>query len=171
MLNSKYSAALIIICFFIVSCGQQNSTPAEPQSATPAELDTIKPKPQPQPVALPPQYADANLAVGKREFAKCKACHTLEEGQARKIGPNLYGIFGKPAAAVPNFKYSKAMLEKPIIWDHANFDQWIFNPRQFLPGTSMAFSGIKNPEKRRALLAYIYIQTGGELEKKSDGFE
>ncbi|PHR62518.1 MAG: cytochrome c family protein [Robiginitomaculum sp.] len=113
-------------------------------------------------IELPASLAGADLAIGKRQFSKCRACHTIKQGQANRVGPNLYGIFGSTAAQNPKFRYSKALQGAEKTWDMETIDTWISNPRQAVPGTSMAFVGIKDDEKRKALLAYLYTETGGQ---------
>lgn len=103
------------------------------------------------------QAGDA--AAGKKVFNKCKACHTLEEGGKKRVGPNLYGIIGKTAGTSEGFKYSKAMTESGIVWDEAQLGAFLTKPKDVVPKTKMAFPGIKKPEQLENLLAYIVEQT------------
>jgi len=145
----------------------------EPQSNKDATLPTnteITPKIKEGVAAdennpVPKILQGADLAIGKRQFAKCRACHTTGKVGASRIGPNLYSVFGAQAASKPKFRFSKALRESGIIWDAQTLDKWIANPRQYVPGTTMAFVGVRDTEKRRALLAYLYAQTHDAIEE------
>ena len=97
----------------------------------------------------------ADVEAGKKVFRKCKACHTLKAGGKSAIGPNLYGVVGREAAAVDGFKYSKAMKESGLVWDEANLTGYLTKPKEFLPGNKMPFPGLKKPEQIENVIAYI----------------
>ena len=102
---------------------------------------------------------------GAKVFKKCKACHTLEEGGANKVGPNLWGFHGRAAGAVEGFKYSAAMEEKAaggMVWDDATFLAYITKPRDVVPKGSMAFAGLKKEQQRIDLLVYLKQETGAQ---------
>jgi cytochrome c len=99
--------------------------------------------------------AAADPALGKRQYIFCQACHTVAAGGANKLGPNLSGIVGKEAAVAPGFVYSAALVEAGLVWDAASLDQWIANPSAMVPGTTMVFAGIRDPEQRANLIAYL----------------
>lgn len=104
-----------------------------------------------------PAFA-GDAAKGKRVFAKCKACHVLE-GDKKKVGPSLEGLFGRTAGTHPSFtKYSKAMKNSGIVWDEATLREFLAKPKTYIKGTKMAFPGIKKPKQLDDLLAYLNEQ-------------
>ncbi|MEC9184733.1 MAG: cytochrome c family protein [Pseudomonadota bacterium] len=96
----------------------------------------------------------ADAAKGKKVYNKCKACHALKAGK-NKVGPTLHGLFGRKAATVPNFKYSKAMKTSGVTWDEESLRAYLKKPRKFIKGTRMAFAGIKKINQMDDLLAYL----------------
>lgn len=96
-----------------------------------------------------------DVAAGKKVFNKCKACHTIDEGGKKRVGPNLHGIIGKAAGTSEGFKYSAAMKESGIVWDEAKLGEFLTKPKAVVPKTKMAFPGIKKPEQLENLIAYI----------------
>lgn len=102
--------------------------------------------------------ATADPAKGADVFKKCAACHNAESGGANAIGPNLWGVVGKPHAAHPGFAYSEALKGKPGNWDFANLNEWLTSPRAYANGTKMTFAGLSKPEDRANVIAYLNKQ-------------
>lgn len=106
--------------------------------------------------------ASADAAAGEKVFAKCSACHTINQGGANGIGPNLFGVagtaIGKHAAG---FAYSSALSGHGENWTWENLDHWLANPRGFADGTKMSFAGLSKAEDRANLLAYLKANGGG----------
>lgn len=98
--------------------------------------------------------AEGDAAKGEKQYKKCKTCHALEDGK-NKVGPHLVGLFGREAGSVEGFKYSKAMLESGIVWDEATLDAYLKKPKEAVPGTKMAFAGMKKEQQRIDLIAYL----------------
>lgn len=108
--------------------------------------------------------ASADASKGEAIFKKCGACHNNEKGGANGIGPNLYGIVGKGHAAAAGFAYSETlggMKGKPWSWDELG--AWLKNPKEYAPGTKMAFAGISKPEDRAALIAWLNTKSDAPL--------
>jgi cytochrome c len=105
---------------------------------------------------LGPLLAAADPEAGAKVARKCAACHSFEQGGPNKIGPNLYGVIGGPVAHRDDYSYSQALQDKAgETWSYANLDAYLESPKDFAPGNKMTFAGLKKPEDRAALLAYL----------------
>jgi cytochrome c2 len=98
--------------------------------------------------------AHADIDAGAKAARKCAACHSFEEGGANKIGPPLWGVIGRDVAAL-DFAYSDALSEKEGAWDYQALDAFLAEPREWAPGTKMAFVGIREPEERADVILYL----------------
>jgi cytochrome c len=114
--------------------------------------------------SLPAPYNTGDLENGKRKFAMCRSCHTINQGGPNMTGPNLYGVFGRKAGAVEGFAYSDAVKAAGFIWDADHLDKWLADPRGFMPGTKMSFMGLKEPKDRIDVIAYLKVETGYKPE-------
>lgn len=106
-----------------------------------------------------PALADGDAAAGEKVFNKCKACHTLEAGK-NKVGPSLHGLIGRAAGSVDGFKYSKAMQESGLTWNEENLEKFLTKPKDLVPGTRMAFAGLKKEDDIENVIAYIKANGG-----------
>lgn len=111
---------------------------------------------------LPEPYRSADYSRGRRTFKLCQSCHTLAEGGPNLVGPNLYGVFGREIGSVDGFRYSDAVTKADFEWTPEVLAQWLENPRGFLPGNNMSFAGVRRPDDRLAVIAYIMVETGWE---------
>ena len=104
-----------------------------------------------------PALADGGAAKGEKVYAKCKACHDIENG-VNKVGPTLKGLIGRNAASVPDYKYSEAMLAKAaegLVWDEATLAAYLPDPKAYVPKNKMAFAGVKKPEDIENIIAFL----------------
>jgi cytochrome c len=102
-------------------------------------------------------HADGDAAKGEKIYVKCKTCHDIDKG-VNKVGPSLKGLVGRKAAAVPDFKYSEAMIAKGaegVVWDEATLTVYLPDPKAFVPKTKMVFAGLKKPEDIEDLIAFL----------------
>lgn len=96
-----------------------------------------------------------DVAAGKSSFNKCLACHAIGEGAKNKVGPELNGLNGRKSGSAPGYSYSDANKNSGITWDEATFKEYIKDPKAKVPGTKMAFAGIKKESEVNDLWAFI----------------
>ena len=114
---------------------------------------------RPEPADLASAMANADAKAGERTYLLCQSCHTLNEGGLNKVGPNLYGFYGSPAAQADGFIFSEALSDAGISWDEETLDRWLTNPSTTVPGTTMIFVGISDQQQRADLIAYLRSAT------------
>lgn len=151
-------ALIVLVGLALASCGQNGdgvAAPAAPSRPVPtaAEKATLL-------ATLPAPWSQADLDNGRRVFARCRSCHTITEGGPNMTGPNLYGVFGRRAGALPGYNYSDAVRQADFVWDGEQLDHWLENPRTFLRGTKMSFAGIADAQDRRDVIAFLKVETG-----------
>jgi cytochrome c len=110
-------------------------------AAAPADLGTL--------------LAAADASRGERSGAVCLTCHTFESGGPNRTGPNLHAVLGKPVAARPGFAYSPALQQQGGTWTYELLDRFLASPSKAVPGTKMAFAGLRNPRDRANLIAWL----------------
>jgi cytochrome c len=125
------------------------------EEAAPAEAEVT-------PVAATENFADftGTAAAGKAVFVQCQACHVQQEG-VNRVGPSLHNIVGRQSGSVEGFRYSQANQGSNVVWTEENLFTYLKNPRAFMPGTTMAFAGIPDPQKRADLIAFLKVN--GEI--------
>ncbi len=114
---------------------------------------------------VPPDWGTvlptADVAAGEAVFAKCKSCHNADNGGANGTGPNLWGVVGRKPGSHPGFAYSTGMTDfgaKQPIWDYEHIYEFVKNPQKYISGTKMTFVGLKKPEDRINVIAYLHKQ-------------
>lgn len=168
------------LALMLAACGGSDTTnPAPPPSAAPA-TETAEPAAEPAPAEVEPAAEAApaeaapldaaapapatgatgyaaytgDAAKGKRVFAQCMTCHSVQEGR-NNVGPSLYQIVGRESGTIPGFKYSAANQNSDVVWTEENLFNYLENPQAYIPGTIMAFPGLRNPQDRADVIAYL----------------
>ena len=119
----------------------------KPSGAQPAQPEKQEPIEQ--------LLAKADLGRGENSAKKCAACHTFNKGGRPLVGPNLWGVVGRPKASESGFNYSAALKAKGGNWSIDEINQFITNPRGYIPGTNMTFAGIPRASERADVVAYL----------------
>lgn len=99
--------------------------------------------------------AEGDAAKGEKVFKKCATCHNIAAGEGNKVGPNLYGIIGRPAGTAEGFNYSDAMKNSGITWTEDELEKYLADPKAIVPGTKMTFPGLKKEDDIDNVIAYI----------------
>ncbi|MCJ1961296.1 c-type cytochrome [Novosphingobium mangrovi (ex Hu et al. 2023)] len=104
-------------------------------------------------LSLPAEAQDA--AAGRKVFTgSCAVCHGTKPGE-KKMGPSLFGVVGRKAGSAEGFRFSPALAKDGRSWNPKSLDAFLANPRKEVPGTRMAYAGLRNAEQRKALVAYL----------------
>lgn len=166
----RFSAATLIAALALAACGGSDPAPAQPAApkaatpATPAAPPAAPGEPSPEFAHLPAPYNEANYAAGVRTWKLCQSCHLTAEGAGNLVGPNLHGMFDRKVAGVDGFAYSPALAAEDFDWTPEQLDHWLQNPRTFVPGNRMSFSGVRREADRLGVIAYLMVETGYQPE-------
>lgn len=144
-----FRALPVFAAAMLTACGQSENTSEHDDRNVPMPTE-----------AEVSAKADAETAVSStppKAFAQCGACHSVEADR-NIIGPSLASVYGAKAGHVGDFAYSKAMREagaSGLTWNDATLNSYLENPRAVVPGTSMSYAGMRNPQKRAEIIAYL----------------
>jgi len=114
-----------------------------------------KPEAAAAPEPIEKLLATAAVDKGEQSAKKCVACHTFTKGGRPLVGPNLWGVVGRPKASEAGFNYSAALKAKGGNWSIDDLNQFISNPRGYVPGTNMTFAGVSRGSERADVIAYL----------------
>jgi cytochrome c len=166
---NKIAAAVLAILLVVMGLREISSivfhTEAPSELAYPVDMSALEVAGEAEEEAGPVDFgtllAAASAADGERVARRCTACHTFEQGGGHGTGPAMYGVLGRQVASVSGFSYSSAMREYAeggTEWLYQNMYEYLENPRRYVPGTSMAFAGLRSQDDRINLLAYMRQQ-------------
>lgn len=108
-------------------------------------------------------FASTSAADGAKVFKKCTACHSIDKGGGNKIGPALWGVLGRQAGSISDYKYSKAMAKHGKTWSFEEMNGFLIKPKDWIKGTKMSFVGLKNEKERAAVILYLNKNTNSPL--------
>jgi len=108
-------------------------------------------------------FASTSAAEGAKVFKKCQTCHSIAEGGKNKIGPALWGVLGRQAGSLPDYKYSKAMAAHGKKWSFEEMNGFLIKPKDWIKGTKMSYAGLKSAKERAAVILYMNENTNSPL--------
>jgi len=106
-----------------------------------------------------------DLAHGEKVFKKCSACHIVAKGGKNLIGPALYGVVGRPVAAIEGYAYSKALKAHEESWSFEELNAFLLKPKSYIKGTKMAYAGLRKDKDRASVILYLNSQSDSPLPK------
>ncbi|HWE46517.1 MAG TPA: cytochrome c family protein [Caulobacteraceae bacterium] len=154
--------AAVAFAAALSACGPKKDASASADQSTSeatVEPDIVTPQDQAMVATLPAPFNTGDPVNGKRIFARCRACHTVEKDGPNMIGPNLWGLFGRKAGSKSDYGYSDAMKAQGYAWDAAHLDKWLTSPATTVPGTKMTFIGLDKAQDRNDVIAYLKTAT------------
>ena len=134
------------------------------ETTTPAATATVEATAPADPMAAPEVAAPAaavtlasltgDAANGEKVFNQCKTCHVAEKG-VNRVGPSLWGVVGRTAGSIEGFKYSPANKNSGLVWTPDQLFTYLESPQKVVKGTYMAFAGLKKPQDRADVIAFL----------------
>lgn len=153
---------LTVLAMSVAACGKAGEAPESGAGTT----EVLTAATLGEQVVLPsddylelPRYQDADPAYGRNLALQCRTCHILDRRDSSPLGPSLYGMFGRRAGSLEDFRYSPALAQADFVWTPRALDAWLEAPWRFLPGNRMAFAGLPDPDARDALIAALLRMT------------
>jgi cytochrome c len=165
LLSAIALASLVTVSACGGGAGADGAAPAAEETTAAAEAapaaEEAAPAAEATPAAADAAGATASFAgmttdvkAGEKIFALCKSCHVLEEG-VNRVGPSLYNVVGRKSGSVAGFSYSEANKNSGVTWTTDVLYEYLEDPKGFMPGTKMAFPGVKDAQDRANLVAYL----------------
>ncbi|MEL7030598.1 MAG: c-type cytochrome [Pseudomonadota bacterium] len=165
MLNRSLQAFAVAAALGFSACGAEPTNDAPTNDAPAVENpagdgDASAPPiddggPAPEQTATAAEAGECDASLAERTLVQCKVCHSVEKDAANLTGPNLYGVFGREAAALDGFAYSPALRDSGAVWDEPTLDAFLESPMRAMPRNRMAFGGVRNADARAAIICYL----------------
>jgi cytochrome c len=141
-----------------------------PESIYPIEVAEVVDEEEPvEEAPIEMRLAAADADAGQGAFRQCAACHTVEEGAPHRVGPALWDVVGRDIAAIDGFSFSSALQGIDGDWTYEKLDGFLADPRGWAPGTSMSFAGVRNPDQRADLIAYLRSLSSDPMPLPDEG--
>lgn len=163
--NFLMGAAALAALATLSACGgkkeEETAAPAAaPEAAAPAETAAATPAAAAADAGAKLEYASftGDAAAGEKVFAACRTCHVFDDG-VNRVGPSLHKVVGRKSGSVAGFSYSDANKNSGITWTPQVLFEYLKDPKAYVPGTKMAFPGVKDDQKRADLVAYLEAQS------------
>ncbi|MDH4386965.1 MAG: cytochrome c family protein [Caulobacter sp.] len=159
-LSAIATASLMVLA----ACSPGEKTAAAPEAveAPAAAVEPAAPAAEAAAPAAGPVIQVGGLTgdatKGAVVFNQCKSCHAIEAG-VNRVGPTLHGVVGRKAGAVEGFRYSAASKASAAVWSEETLFAYLENPRKFMPGTTMSYVGMRQPQQRADVIAYLKSQS------------
>lgn len=160
--NKVFAAILVagIIAMFSGFIAEQLTSPHHlEEDAYPIEgVETVGGGAKVEKLAEPilAMLATADVARGQKVSKACAACHSFDNGGANGVGPNLYNVVGAKKQSHAGYKYSGVLnANGEEVWTYAALNKFLWKPKKYAPGTKMNYVGVKKPEDRAAVIAWL----------------
>ncbi|WP_405235651.1 c-type cytochrome [Lentisalinibacter orientalis] len=139
-------------CTLLAGCGERAPVAADGDAADPTARD-----------------ASPRVLTGADLWLACQGCHSIDAGEPHRVGPNLYGIVGAPAASRPGYTYSEALTGSGITWSPGLLRGYVMNAESMVPGTWMAYRDVMTPGELDRLVDYVVERAAGAEDEEGRG--